>query len=101
MTVVRQQHPVLPHDDLLPVTDGVEVRPYVHGLYRHLAACDIAVVQGGLTTSMELTAVHGRRHGHAGVHRAGAGRGAHQGAGLPPVETDGAARAAGLLTELL
>jgi UDP:flavonoid glycosyltransferase YjiC (YdhE family) len=25
-------------------------------LYRHLAACDLAVVQGGLTTSMELTA---------------------------------------------
>lgn len=40
----------------LPVIDGVEVRAYVHGLYRHLAACDIAVVQGGLTTSMELTA---------------------------------------------
>jgi UDP-N-acetylglucosamine:LPS N-acetylglucosamine transferase len=30
--------------------------PYVHNLYRHLAACDLAVVQGGLTTSMELTA---------------------------------------------
>jgi UDP:flavonoid glycosyltransferase YjiC (YdhE family) len=29
---------------------------YVHNLYRHLAACDLAVVQGGLTTSMELTA---------------------------------------------
>ncbi len=25
-------------------------------LYQHLAACDLAVVQGGLTTSMELTA---------------------------------------------
>ena len=25
-------------------------------LYRHLAACDLAVVQGGLTTCMELTA---------------------------------------------
>ncbi len=25
-------------------------------LYRHLAACDLAIVQGGLTTSMELTA---------------------------------------------
>ena len=25
-------------------------------LYRHLAACDLAVVQGGLTTAMELTA---------------------------------------------
>ena len=25
-------------------------------LYRHLAVCDLAVVQGGLTTAMELTA---------------------------------------------
>ncbi len=40
----------------LPAHDGLEVRPYVHELYRHLAACDLAVVQGGLTTSMELTA---------------------------------------------
>ncbi len=31
-------------------------RAYVHNLYRHLAACDLAVVQGGLTTAMELTA---------------------------------------------
>jgi pimeloyl-ACP methyl ester carboxylesterase/predicted glycosyltransferase len=36
--------------------EGLEVRSYVHGLYRHLAACDLAVVQGGLTTTMELTA---------------------------------------------
>jgi pimeloyl-ACP methyl ester carboxylesterase len=40
----------------LPAHDGLEVRAYVHELYRHLAACDLAVVQGGLTTSMELTA---------------------------------------------
>ncbi|MGH2805670.1 MAG: alpha/beta fold hydrolase [Actinomycetota bacterium] len=40
----------------LPRVEGLEVRPYVHNLYRHLAACDLAVVQGGLTTSMELTA---------------------------------------------
>jgi predicted glycosyltransferase len=39
----------------LPAGDGLEVRPYVHDLYRHLAACDLAIVQGGLTTSMELT----------------------------------------------
>ena len=38
---------------------GVEVRAYVPELYRHLAACDLAVVQGGLTTTMELAA--GRR----------------------------------------
>ena len=40
----------------LPPADGLEVRPYVHDLHRHLAACDLAVVQGGLTTTMELTA---------------------------------------------
>ncbi|HKS69357.1 MAG TPA: glycosyltransferase, partial [Ktedonobacterales bacterium] len=36
--------------------DGLEVRAYVHNLYRHLAACDLAIVQGGLSTTMELTA---------------------------------------------
>jgi pimeloyl-ACP methyl ester carboxylesterase len=40
----------------LPRHEGLEVRAYVHELYRHLAACDLAVVQGGLTTCMELTA---------------------------------------------
>jgi pimeloyl-ACP methyl ester carboxylesterase/predicted glycosyltransferase len=40
----------------LPHHDGLEVVGYVHNLYRHLAACDLAVVQGGLTTAMELTA---------------------------------------------
>ena len=40
----------------LPRTEGLEVRAYVHNLYKHLAACELAVVQGGLTTSMELTA---------------------------------------------
>jgi pimeloyl-ACP methyl ester carboxylesterase/predicted glycosyltransferase len=40
----------------LPQHDGLEIRPYVPELYRHLAACDLAVVQGGLTTTMELTA---------------------------------------------
>jgi predicted glycosyltransferase len=40
----------------LPAADGLEVRPYVPELYRHLAACDLAIVQGGLTTTMELTA---------------------------------------------
>jgi pimeloyl-ACP methyl ester carboxylesterase/predicted glycosyltransferase len=40
----------------LAAADGLEVRAYVHNLYRHLAACDLAVVQGGLTTGMELTA---------------------------------------------
>jgi predicted glycosyltransferase len=40
----------------LPADDGIEIRPYVRDLHRHLAACDLAVVQGGLTTTMELTA---------------------------------------------
>ena len=40
----------------LPNAEGLEVRGYVHELYRHLAVCDLAVVQGGLTTAMELTA---------------------------------------------
>jgi pimeloyl-ACP methyl ester carboxylesterase/predicted glycosyltransferase len=34
----------------------VEVHGFVPDLYRHLAVCDLAVVQGGLTTTMELTA---------------------------------------------
>ena len=42
--------------DTLSYADGLEVHRYVHELYRHLAACDLAVVQGGLTTTMELTA---------------------------------------------
>lgn len=40
----------------LPSADGVSVHRFVPDLYRHLAACDLAVVQGGLTTCMELTA---------------------------------------------
>lgn len=40
----------------LPTADGLEIRAFVPGLYRHLAACDLAIVQGGLTTCMELTA---------------------------------------------
>jgi len=38
----------------LPPVDGLELRGYVHELYRELAACDVAVVQGGLSTTMEL-----------------------------------------------
>jgi predicted glycosyltransferase len=36
---------------------GVDVVGYLPELHRHLAACDVAVVQGGLTTTMELTAL--------------------------------------------
>jgi predicted glycosyltransferase len=41
---------------VFPRREGLEVRPYVHELRRHLAACDLAIVQGGLATTMELTA---------------------------------------------
>jgi UDP:flavonoid glycosyltransferase YjiC (YdhE family) len=37
-------------------TDGLQAHGYVHRLYRHLAACDIAITHGGLSTTMELTA---------------------------------------------
>ncbi|SEJ52090.1 alpha/beta hydrolase [Demequina mangrovi] len=40
----------------LPQVPGVEYHAYVDRLYRWLAACDVAIVQGGLTTTMELTA---------------------------------------------
>lgn len=40
----------------LPEIEGVEYRAYVDKLYRNLAACDLAIVHGGLTTTMELTA---------------------------------------------
>ena len=116
----------------LPGHDGLEIHAYVHDLYRHLAACDLAVVQGGLTTSMELTA-NGRpflyfplrHHFEQNFHvrhrleRYGAGRRMDFETDGPdeiaaaiaeeigretdyrPVESDGAARAASLIAELL
>ena len=116
----------------LPQHDGLEVRAYVHDLYRHLAACDLAIVQGGLTTAMELTASRRpflyfplRHHFEQNFHvrhrlqRYGAGRCMDFDADGPseisaaiaeeigrdvnyrPVETDGAARAAALIAEVL
>jgi pimeloyl-ACP methyl ester carboxylesterase/predicted glycosyltransferase len=116
----------------LPSHDGLEVHGYVHDLYRHLAVCDLAVVQGGLTTTMELTAAQRpfiyvplRHHFEQNFHvrhrlnryRAGrcleyedTGPGSLAQAiaeevGRPvsyqPVETDGAARAAAYLAELI
>jgi pimeloyl-ACP methyl ester carboxylesterase/predicted glycosyltransferase len=116
----------------LPEAEGLEIRPYVHDLYRHLAACDLAVVQGGLTTTMELTANQRpflyfplRHHFEQNFHvrhrleRYGAGRCMDFEKETPetiaraiadevgrtvdyrPVETDGAARAAALIAELL
>ena len=116
----------------LPQHEGLEIHAYVHELYRHLAACDLAVVQGGLTTSMELTA--NRRpflyfplrhhfeqnfHVHHRLERYGAGRRMDFETDGPaeiavaiaeeigsevdyrPVESDGAARAAALIAELV
>jgi len=40
----------------VPAPAGVEMRSFVPDLHRHLAASDLAIVQGGLTTCMELTA---------------------------------------------
>ena len=37
--------------------DGIEVRGYVPALYEHLAACDLAITQGGGATTLELTAL--------------------------------------------
>jgi len=112
--------------------DGLEVHGYVHDLYRHLAACDLAVVQGGLTTTMELTAsqrpfiyVPLRHHFEQSFHvrhrlaQYGAGRCLDYEQTEPDllaaamaeeisrpvryrtVETDGAARAAAALAELI
>ena len=116
----------------LPGHDGLEVRALVPRLYRHLAACDLAVVQGGLTTCMELAANRRpflyfplRNHFEQNFHvahrldryRAGC-RMDYAGSDpdliaaaiaeelarpvdYRPVETDGAARAAALIAELL
>ena len=40
----------------LPAREGLEVHGYVDRLHRLLAACDLAVTHGGLTTTMTLTA---------------------------------------------
>jgi pimeloyl-ACP methyl ester carboxylesterase/predicted glycosyltransferase len=116
----------------LPSAEGLEIRRYVHELYRHLAACDLAVVQGGLTTTMELTANQRpflyfplKHHFEQNFHvrhrlaRYGSGRCMDFDAATPnviaeaiaeeidrpvdyrPVETDGAARAAAHIAELL
>jgi predicted glycosyltransferase len=37
--------------------EGVEVKGYVPELYKHFAACDLAIVQGGGSTTFELTAL--------------------------------------------
>jgi pimeloyl-ACP methyl ester carboxylesterase/predicted glycosyltransferase len=116
----------------LPAADGLEVHAFVPRLYRQLAACDLAVVQGGLTTCMELVASRRpflyfplRNHFEQNLHvahrldRHHAGRRMDYASSDPdaiaeaiaaeigrtvdyrPVPTDGAARAAALIAELL
>jgi predicted glycosyltransferase len=112
--------------------EGVEVHGFLPDLDLHHAACDIAVVQGGLSTTMELTA-SGRpflyfplgHHFEQQIHvrhrleRHGAGRCMDYRDADPsriadalvaelrrpvsyvPVPTDGAARAAQLVAELI
>ena len=41
---------------VIPEHPGLEVLPYVHNLFEHLACSDLALVQGGLSTCMELVA---------------------------------------------
>lgn len=117
----------------LPAYEGSTVLGYVPDLFRHLAACDVAVVQGGLTTTMELTALNKpfvyvplRHHFEQNLHvrarldRYEAGRHLPYEEALDqdalaeaivkevgrdvryrPVATDGAARAAAMLADLL
>jgi len=71
----------------LSVPNGVEVREYIPKLYEHFAASDIAIIQGGGTTTLELTAL--RRpflffplEGHFEQQLHIAGRLARHGAGI-------------------
>jgi pimeloyl-ACP methyl ester carboxylesterase/predicted glycosyltransferase len=42
--------------EAFPAHEGLQVQPYVHNLFEHLACADLALVQGGLSTCMELVA---------------------------------------------
>jgi pimeloyl-ACP methyl ester carboxylesterase/UDP:flavonoid glycosyltransferase YjiC (YdhE family) len=93
--------------EALPQADGLETVGYVHRLYRHLAACDVAIAHGGLSTTMELTAAcrpflffplrgHFEQNGHVAhrLARHGAGR-------RMSFDTDGPAEIAAALAEEL
>jgi UDP-N-acetylglucosamine:LPS N-acetylglucosamine transferase len=41
----------------VPDVEGLHKRGYVHHLHEHLACADAAVIQGGLSTAMELVAL--------------------------------------------
>ncbi len=44
------------HPGELPDVEGMDKRGYVPDLFAHLACADVAIVQGGLSTTMELVA---------------------------------------------
>jgi hypothetical protein len=46
--------------ETFPQHQGMDVLPYVHNLFEHLACSDLALVQGGLSTCMELVATQRR-----------------------------------------
>ena len=43
--------------DSIKAPEGIEVLEYVPSLHEHFAACDLAIVQAGNTTTIELTAL--------------------------------------------
>ena len=43
--------------ELLDIPQGIDIKQYVPNLYEHFAASDLAVVQGGGTTTLELLAL--------------------------------------------
>jgi predicted glycosyltransferase len=48
--------PRLPVDSV-SLPEGAEVKGFIPKLYAHFAACDLAIVQGGATSTFELTAL--------------------------------------------
>ena len=117
---------------LQDIPQGVEIRGYVPALYEHFAASDLAIVQGGGTTTLELTALRRPfiffpREGDFEQETMVGGRLARHQAGIrmsvsqttpqrlaeqvlanigrpanyPSIPTDGAKRAARLISDLL
>jgi len=43
--------------DSINLPEGIEVKGFVPRLYEHFAACDLAIVQGGATSTLELSAL--------------------------------------------
>jgi pimeloyl-ACP methyl ester carboxylesterase/predicted glycosyltransferase len=118
--------------EAFPEHAGLDVLPYVHNLFEHLACSDLALVQGGLSTCMELVATRRRflsfpleRHFEQCIHVRNrlrnycadcavrlrgldaaaladrALQAMHAPVTYQPVETDGAARAARAILEVM